>query len=286
VDENPDAGEGVCSSSFFSEVRLAFSLHRPARMSKAFSAKSSKAKEPLKHAKRFAQHEKRRRPQPAKPFAPSKRSRPAKKPKQLELLEAPPRHFGGRLLLGKRKTLRPLATRESIHLVLRSLFATGELSFRHPRHRSAIERILISTAKKFGVQIYRKSINSNHIHLVLRTPSRRLYSAFVRVATGLIASQVMRGLSFKEFRRTLLASASSAKASDKQKPEPQGKGQKFFQFRPFTRVLHWGRDFRTCCQYVVQNTLEAMGFIIYKPRKDAYAKWVRESLADTELISA
>jgi REP element-mobilizing transposase RayT len=218
-----------------------------------------------------------------------KNPRGAKPPKQQELLKAPPRHFGGRLLLGKRKSRRVLATRESIHLVMRSLWAKGEYSFRHTRNRSAIERILTDMAKKFGVRLYRKSINSNHIHLVILAPHRDVYSAFVRATSGLIASQVMQGRSFEEFRRSLLLkerpfALGRESESVASQTEPQGLGQKFWQFRPFTRVLHWGRDFRTCCQYVLQNTLEAIGFLIYQPRRDRYAKWIRESLDDPRLI--
>jgi hypothetical protein len=57
--------------------------------------------------------------------------------------------------------------------------------------------------------------------------------------------------------------------------ETQGKGQKFWQFRPFSRVMSWGRDFKSGCEYVVQNTLEALGFIPYKPRRNHYAQWTQ-----------
>jgi hypothetical protein len=57
--------------------------------------------------------------------------------------------------------------------------------------------------------------------------------------------------------------------------ETQGKGQRFWQFRPFSRVMSWGRDFKNGCKYVVQNTLEALGFIPYKPRRNHYAQWTQ-----------
>jgi len=77
----------------------------------------------------------------------------------------------------------------------------------------------------------------------------------------------MRGQSFKVFKRMVLAQV----AGD---PHPgvteiQGKEQAFWQFRPFTRVLTWGRNFRVCCAYVIQNKLEAMGFVPYRARKTA-----------------
>ncbi len=57
--------------------------------------------------------------------------------------------------------------------------------------------------------------------------------------------------------------------------ETQGKGQRFWQFRPFSRVMSWGRDFKNGCEYVAQNTLEALGFIPYKPRRNHYALWTQ-----------
>jgi geranylgeranyl diphosphate synthase type II len=34
------------------------------------------------------------------------------------------------------------------------------------------------------------------------------------------------------------------------------KGQAFWEYRPFSRILHWGRDYKTACQYLLKNTLE------------------------------
>ena len=51
----------------------------------------------------------------------------------------------------------------------------------------------------------------------------------------------------------------------------KGKGQKFFDFRPFTRILNWGKDFQACAKYLLQNILETTGFTSYKKRKNYYA---------------
>ena len=56
--------------------------------------------------------------------------------------------------------------------------------------------------------------------------------------------------------------------------------QSFWEFRPFSRIVNWGRDFKTCVQYLKKNVLEALGFVPYKPRKDYYSKWLKDVLPD------
>lgn len=175
--------------------------------------------------------------------------------------------------------MRPLSSKDAIHLVMRSLWAEKDFSFRVKRNHSMIKRLLSRLAREYGVIVYRFAIMSNHIHLALRVPGRECYKTFIRVLCGQIASHVMRGLSFADFRSQALAS------NLKPTQEPQGLGQKFWQFRPFSRVLHWGRDYKTCCAYIEQNAQEALGFVPYKPRKNAYAKWITESLAGSRLVT-
>jgi hypothetical protein len=45
------------------------------------------------------------------------------------------------------------------------------------------------------------------------------------------------------------------------------KSIQFWDKRPFTRILEWGKDFNVISSYLLQNILEALGFIPYKPRK-------------------
>ncbi|MBX9769142.1 MAG: transposase [Bdellovibrionales bacterium] len=185
---------------------------------------------------------------------------------QLTLFKKDLRFHGGRLLLGKRKSLRPLSTKDPIHLVLRSSWAWGRWSFLGPQNKPVISSMIKTLSQKYGVRIYRTAIQSNHLHLVLRIESRKTYKAFIRVLSAKIAVHVMRRANFEAFRETLPPSRGDAR-------ETQGKGQKFWQFRPFTRVLNWGKDFQRCCGYVVQNILEATGFVLYRDRKDHYPRY-------------
>lgn len=195
--------------------------------------------------------------------------------------------FGGALLDGKRKSLRPLSSKEAIHFVLRSEFAVGRDSFLARRHQPQVNWILNNFAKKFGVRIYQKSINSNHIHLLVRITSRKLYRAFIKAVAGKIASQIMGGRSFSEYFQEKISSpiANSERGDGS---ASAGKDLGFWQFRPFSRVVNWGNDYKGCLNYLKQNTLEAIGFVKYVARKNYYAKWLNgtPSLATATLDGA
>ena len=126
-----------------------------------------------------------------------------KKSKQFSFSQAQPKFhpkfFGGALLDGKRKSFRPLSSKDSIHFVLRSEWAVGKDSFLVLRNKKAIESIIQRFAKKFGVKIYQQAITSNHIHLLLMITNRYLYRGFIKAVSGMIASHVMGQRSFKLF---------------------------------------------------------------------------------------
>ena len=167
---------------------------------------------------------------------------------------------------GRRRRRRPVSSMQSLHLVLRSSWAFGPNSFRSPRNLPAVERLIRGIARKFQIKVYRQAIVGNHIHLMIGFIHRESYKSFVRLLSGQIASQVMRQQSFEVFRKSLEREHQGRNAFQQAKTEIQGKGQQFFQFRPFTRMINWGRDFQSCGRYLTQNVLEAMGFISYQLR--------------------
>jgi REP element-mobilizing transposase RayT len=186
-----------------------------------------------------------------------------KKPKQLNLFKADLRFFGGALLKGKRKALRPLSSKDPIHVVLKSQFASEKTSFLKHHNKRPIESIVRTMAIRFHIKVYSIAIQSNHIHIIIKIPHRIQYKAFIKAASSKIALHVMQAKSFKEFLE-------------------RGDGPKFsktfWEFRPFTRVLHWGKDLKRCMNYLKQNILEAVGFIEYKPRTNYYSRWLYETI--------
>lgn len=203
-----------------------------------------------------------------------------KKSKQLTFGKLCPRlnrkFFGGALLAGKRKSIRPLSAKDSIHLVLRSEWATGKDSFLARRNCNEVNRILAQFTKRFGVRIYQKAIAGNHIHLLVKITSRRLYRGFIKAISGKIASLAMGGRSFLDFYEAKNSSLSPERGDGSRSGSSE---QNFWQFRPFSRVVNWGNDFRGCMNYLKQNTLEALGIIPYKKRTNDYAKWLGNSIA-------
>jgi len=140
-----------------------------------------------------------------------------------------PKEFGGELLKRRRKSRRPLSTKRPIHNVLRANLKTGSFV----KYRNKINSVLKEFSQRFNVRIYKLGIARDHIHLVIKVDSRNDYSNFVRAVTGVLA---------KLFKFRWL-------------------------FRPFTRVIEWGRDFKRVCQYVLQNDLEGLGLIPYQKRR-------------------
>ena len=174
--------------------------------------------------------------------------------------------------MGRRKTPRPLNTKEAIHLVLRSQFGFGRRSFRSLKNSKMITRILEKASDKYKVKIYRKAIQSNHIHLVIKISSLENYRAFISVISGRIASHIMEHMSFKEFLLNLSLEEDFGLLTRRpgEGLQTPHKGQAFWEFRPFTRLLFWGKDYSEALHYLLKNTLEAIGFIPYTPRKKNY----------------
>jgi hypothetical protein len=140
-------------------------------------------------------------------------------------------------------------------VVLRSSQARGSLSLLSllsPRRARGIEALVRAQARIQGVRLYRYANAGNHLHLVVLPGSRKALSAFLRALAGLIARQVLRTERGRPFIR--------ATAEER---TPTG----FWDARPYTRIVEWGRDFAGACRYVLRNELEPTGFIPYRPRR-------------------
>ena len=148
------------------------------------------------------------------------------------------KEFGGSLLKkGNPREARPISIKKPIHLVLKSSLATGELSFLRTCRVDRIEKLVSRIGKIQGVKVYRYANSGNHLHLVVLPRSKVAFRSFLRAIAGLIA------------RVTLGAERGKAK------------GIKFWDARPFTRIIEWGKEFDIVSRYVQQNILEAIGFI-------------------------
>ena len=144
---------------------------------------------------------------------------------------------GGCLCQGKRKVGRPISTKKAMHLVFRSDNAVKELSFLN--HEGLVRKLLKENAKRFYVEVYETSVNNNHLHFLVKAKDREGFKNFLRAFTGILAKKMLKG-----------------------KPSLS----RFWSETIFSRIVEWGKAFKTAQNYVLQNTLEARGLIAYKPR--------------------
>jgi len=129
--------------------------------------------------------------------------------------------------------------KHAVHLVLRARLPVLRLK----KNKALVSQVVFETARKFQVKIYNNSLNSNHIHLLVKAPTQKSLHDFLRVLTGQIAQRITGAV--------------------------RGKKNKLnFWLRPvWKRIVHWGRDFLNLHQYIYQNQLETLGLIPYQPRK-------------------
>jgi hypothetical protein len=111
-----------------------------------------------------------------------------------------------------------------------------------PGRARRIEKKTFELGKRLGVRVYRYGNSGNHVHMVVLPKSRKAFHAFLRALSGILA------------RICLTAE------------KGQAKKMKFFDARPYTRILEWGREFTRVGRYVVQNAAEGMRFVTYKSR--------------------
>lgn len=147
------------------------------------------------------------------------------------------RFFGGSLTTTRAHRLaRPISTKKPMHMVLHSSVAKGSNSFLAPQNNKKIKAHLIRLSRKFGVKIQNAANVGNHIHLVLKISNRRTYKPFICAITGSIA-------------RTVIQQSKGSLADI----------EKFWDFRPYSRIVEGLRAFRILRDYLLINRLEAIG---------------------------
>ncbi len=90
------------------------------------------------------------------------------------LFKQKPSDYGGSLLKTRsgRKGGRPLATRLTMHLVLRSTQATGDWSFKKQANEIKIRAIINKFSTRYGVRILSLANVGNHLHFQIKLGNR------------------------------------------------------------------------------------------------------------------
>ncbi len=157
---------------------------------------------------------------------------------QKELFKKQELAYGGKLLKTRkgRTSGRPLVTRQTMHLVLRSTHAKGKWSFLEPKNKTATREILKKFAAKYGVKLLHGANVGNHIHLEIQLTNRHTYKPFIRAVTAAIAMKVT-GVS-------------------RWKTKEEAGIKRFWDLRPFTRVVVGWKSRLTLKDYIKVNRLE------------------------------
>ena len=129
---------------------------------------------------------------------------------------------------------RPRGTKEAMHLVLRSDLARGPKSLL--KYDSAVRAVIAKLAKRHGIRIYRIVNAGNHLHITLRLSKPFTWKGFISGLTGGIA----RAVQYKRDADTKRG---------------------FWNSRPFTRLIAWGRDYNVVKDYHTLNQLEVDGAV-------------------------
>jgi REP element-mobilizing transposase RayT len=161
---------------------------------------------------------------------------------QPALLKLPRRRpaYGGKLVKGHRKEARPFAPDQALHVVFKSNRARGDWSLLAKRNRRPVEHKLRAIADRHGIEVYQYVNVGNHLHLLIKTRSRRYWiakaalAAFLRHVAGAIAMHVTNG------------------------HKGNAKGR-FWEELVYTRIVWFGRMFKRVKEYLVQNLYEAEG---------------------------
>lgn len=158
---------------------------------------------------------------------------------------------GGDHLRGKRKVRRPFDPKQALHLVLRSSIAREEHSMLHPRHCDRIHDFTHRLAKRRGIKLYRYANVGNHLHMLLKAPSRAIWQRFIRELAGgipLLITGSKKGMALKK--------------------NESGRG--FWDGLAFTRIVHFGRDFENLARYIIKNLFEASGVPMKRLLEERY----------------
>lgn len=166
-------------------------------------------------------------------------------PKQLSLLSTWKKDrfaFGGSLLKKSHaKGKRPFSKKLAVHLVLRSSQATGSRSLLRQERR--VSGVLLHEASVRGIKLHGAANAGNHLHLLVQAPSREQLSAFLRAISGRIA---MLSSGARKGRPLSINSSLST--------------TRFWDQRPFSRLVSTGRDFANVLSYICLNSTEVAGF--------------------------
>ena len=128
-----------------------------------------------------------------------------------------------------------------------------------------ILEIIEKYAKHFAVKIEQRSVQKDHIHLLIRTSRRKHYHHFFKVVAGQIAQRFEKeGLlsGAQAVEKSIVKPALRANVNLKVTGTPR-----FWKYRPFSRVVRGWKSYTNARDYIQLNEQEALGVIKYQKKR-------------------
>jgi REP element-mobilizing transposase RayT len=113
----------------------------------------------------------------------------------------------------------------------------------HSKNRAHVDEATRRIARKHGVRLHHYANVGNHLHLLVKTPTRTAFKNFLRELTGVVA--------------VIVTGAKKGHALQRRGAGLRG----FWDFLPYTRIVSWGRDLENLKLYFVKNLFEAAGLL-------------------------
>jgi hypothetical protein len=110
------------------------------------------------------------------------------------------------------------------------------------QRQTAFDDPRLKKISAFGGTLLKKKKNrhANHLHMLIKLSNRFTYYAFIRNLTGTMVKKIMG---------------------------PGKLAKRFWDYRPFTRVVEWLKGYRIAKDYVMLNRLEGLGIIPYQANR-------------------
>jgi REP element-mobilizing transposase RayT len=138
----------------------------------------------------------------------------------------------------KNRGARPLSSKGSLHVVMRSSHAKGPWSFRNSQNIHKLGNFIRKFSQSKGIELISLANVGNHYHLHVRIPNRSFYKAWIR---GLTSGMAMLTLGLEGLIKL------------------KSENKRFWDYRPFTRVINNFKSYLNIKDYIQINQLEGVG---------------------------
>ncbi len=163
------------------------------------------------------------------------------KSKRLPFAKKPDRFGGNQRTSRASRKFRPISTKTSMHLNLKSTQAVGKWSFLTPKNKVLIKKLLKAHSQKYNIQILSSANVGNHLHIHLKTRTTQGFKAFLRAFSGAVALKVTGASKINRLKN------------------------RFWTQTPYTRFVHGLKDYLKLRDYLRINIIEGFG----APRRQA-----------------